>query len=145
MKADMILLLILLITSSITFADESVSWQKLTDDAFALYKEGNYKESITVTKKALDIAKQQFGPESLQAAESTGNLSALYYTQGNDVEAKKLSENAQFIRKKHGMTGVPLGLQTEAFFDRVERARQENAERTKKKGEPIEPQMELRH
>ncbi len=142
MKVNSLFLLTILFASGVVFADESQSWRKLTDEAFAFYQKGKYKEAVAVTQKALEIAKQQFGPESLQFAESTGNLAALYDIQGKTAEAKNLYDKARAIRKKHGLDGIPLGLQSEAFFDKAAKGKANAIERAKKKGEPVMPQME---
>ena len=142
MKINSLLLLVFLLLSNVAFADESLSWRKLTDKAFALYQKGSYEQSVTITKKALEIAQKQFGPESLQVAESTGNLAALCDIQGETIEAKNLFDKARDIRKKHGMVGIPLSLQSEAFFDKVEKSKANTVERAKDKDEPELPQVE---
>lgn len=97
------------------------SWKKFTEEAFRLYKNGEYEKAIQRTRDALEMAKKEFGPESLQVAESIGNLAALYEISGQTTESGALYEQARAIRTKHVQKGIPLGIQSEVFFDRVEK------------------------
>lgn len=97
------------------------SWKKFTEEAFRLYKNGEYEKAIQRTRDALEMAKKEFGSESLQVAESIGNLAALYEISGQTTESGALYEQARAIRTKHGQKGIPLGIQSEVFFDRVEK------------------------
>ena len=112
---------------SVAVAAEPVSWKGLTDQAFELYKARRYEEAVAITKQALTIAEQTFGADGLPVAESLGNLAALYRLQGKEAEAKPLKDRAVAIRKQHGLDGIPLGLESEAFFDQVARIRSEAA------------------
>ena len=110
----------LLLAAAIHAAEPvSDNWKSMSDQALVLFRNKDYAESIRVTEKALQKAEAEFGADSLQVAESAGNLSALYR-----LESKRLKDRAVAIRKKHGLQGVPLGIETEAFFDEVDRARQ---------------------
>ena len=108
-------------------AEERASWQQLTDQAMALYRQQRYAEAADVTRQALTLAEQAFGADSLPVAESLGNLAALYRVQGNTQAAAPLKERAKIIRQQHGLHGVPLGLESEAFFDEVGRHMQDTA------------------
>ncbi len=107
---------------------ENASLQKLEDQAFELFRNKQYDQAITVTQEALRIAEQQFGPDSLEAAKFLGNLGWLYRRKNKETEAKIHLDKARTIREQHGVTGVPLGIQTEAFFDEVDRLRNAAAE-----------------
>ncbi len=104
---------------------EDPSLKELEDQAFGLYKNKQYDQATVVTQKALKIAEQQFGRTSLEAAKFLGNLGWLYRLQDKEAEAKINLDKALAIRKQHGTTGVPLGIQTEAFFDEVDKRKGE--------------------
>jgi len=116
MKIRTLVFVLILSSFSLTLAAEPSSWKELNEQALRLYQKSKYMEATEVTKKALEIAKQQFGYQSLEAAESLGNLGALYEIQGNSGEAKPLYKQAREIRAKYGRKGIPLGIQTEVFF-----------------------------
>jgi hypothetical protein len=61
---------------------EGGSWKELTDQALKLYHEQRYEKAAEVTKEAWESARKQYGPESLEVAESMGSLAALYDIQG---------------------------------------------------------------
>ena len=109
-----------------------ISWKQLSDSAFKEYRKGNYSGSIHYTQQALAAARKEFGEGSLQEAESMGNLSALYR-----VESKILKEKSSAIRRKNGLDGVPLGIQSEIFFDEVQAAR------SQLKSDPQTPQQSM--
>ena len=98
---------------------QSPSWETLKEQAFSLYQARKYAEAIQVTRRALDLARKTYGEEDLKVAESIGNLAALYRLKGEESKAAALFKKARAIRNKRGVTGVPLGIQTEAFFDEV--------------------------
>ena len=120
MKITKIAILTLILVSFFicAYAQEK-TWRELTNQAFKLYVDKKYAEAIAVTKKTLEIAKKEFGPESLEVAESLGNLAALYELRHHWIKARWLSERAKAIRRKQGFIGVPLGIESEAFFDKV--------------------------
>ncbi len=100
---------------------EGPSLKELEDQAFDFYQDKQYDQAIAVTQKALQIVEQQFGSDSLEAAKFLGNLGWLYRLENNEAEAKVNLDQARAIRAQHGATGVPLGIQTEAFFSEVDR------------------------
>lgn len=116
MRIKKLVFVLILSLFSYVLAGELLSWKELNGQALRLYQKGKYMEATEVTKRALGIARQQFGSESLEAAESIGNLGALYEIQGKAEEAKPLYKQAGEIRAKYGK-GTPLGLQTEVMFD----------------------------
>lgn len=122
-----------LILTPCGWADEA-SWRKLTDDAYAIYMQdqpGHVEEGIRLTREALDLAQREFGAESLEAAESMGNLGALYRRQGAVDAGKQLIERARSIRSARGITGTHIGLElriedefmAESYAESVKQAR----------------------
>ena len=101
------------------------SLKLLKNQAFAMYRKGDYQTATQLTERAVAIAQGHYGPRSLETAEFIGNLSALHRLTGDEAKADELRKNATEIRREHGQTGVPIGIQTEAFFESVMRARRE--------------------
>ena len=112
----------------IACCSQKLELDELKKNAFILYKEGKYRESIKKTKKALSQAEHTYGNESIEAAEFIGNLSALYRIIGKTKKGEELKLRAKEIRDMHGVSGVPLGIQTEAFFERIIQHRRRVAE-----------------
>ena len=94
------------------------------NQALKFYQKKDYQNAVEVTKKALKLAQQQFGEDSLQAAEFLGNLGGLYLLQNKTKEGQELLKKARSIRDKNQVTGISLGVQSEAFFDMVDRRRE---------------------
>ena len=101
------------------FAEEGNSLNDLKKQAGQYYAAENYSKAVDVTRQALTMAQKQFGPESLEAAELLGNLGSLYLLQNKTAQGQQLLEEAKRIRDKHGFTGIPLGIQSEVFFNFV--------------------------
>lgn len=98
---------------------ETVSrWQELTQTAFELYQQGNIEQAIKITEEALDVASEDYGPESIQAAQSMGNLSALYGLVDRKEEAWHLYKKSWEIRNRYN-AGVPDDIQRAVFFEQV--------------------------
>ena len=111
------------VTAPFVAADQS-SWQDLTKQTDRLYQEHRLGEAVTVAEQTLRVAQQQFGSNSLELATSLGNLGALYRLQGRERKGVELLNQARAIRDRHGEIGIPLGVQSEAFFDLVQRRRE---------------------
>lgn len=95
---------------------DRLTLNQLEERAEQTFSVGLYELSAEATARALAIAEQQSGENSQQAAKFAGNLGALYNLLGREKEAEQLLNRARRIR---GSSGVPLGLQTEAFFERA--------------------------
>ncbi len=108
----------ILLLTAFAFAQET-SLKELKDQAFALFQQKKYQEAIDITNKALEIAEMNYGFDSAQAAEFKGNLGALYRLQGEEDKGLGLIENARILRNRLGVTGIPLGIETEAALDRM--------------------------
>jgi len=88
----------------------------LEERAEQTFSVGLYELAAAATKRALEITQERYGEQSRQVAKFAGNLGALYKLLGREKEGKQLLSRARRIR---GSSGVPLGLQTEAFFTLV--------------------------
>jgi hypothetical protein len=96
----------------------SATWEELTDQAFEYYKEKMCAEATYVTERALQIAEQTYGNESIEVTKSMDNLAALYRIQGECEKAETLSIEAKNIKLKNMRpSGISLGLASEIFFD----------------------------
>jgi tetratricopeptide (TPR) repeat protein len=109
-----------------------LSWANLKEEAWTLYKSGKYAQAIRVTKKAAEVAQQEFGKDDLRLAESLGNLGALFRRERKEQLAKLYLDQAKAIREKHRQDGLPPGIQTEEFFDRVAKLKGKAATQDKK-------------
>lgn len=94
-------------------ADQTKEWRRLTDRAYKAYQQGDYSKAQDLTMEAWGLASQQFGPNSLEAAESMGNLGVLMGLQGSGERAKLLLRNTKTIRDSHGVTDPPPGIESE--------------------------------
>ena len=64
-----------------------------------LYQAGKYAEAIPIAERALTVADDRFGADSIQVGIELNNLAALYDKQGRSVEALPLLRRAQAIRE----------------------------------------------
>ena len=63
-------------------------------------KEGSHKKAKALFEKALSLAEEDFGKESLPVADVLEKMSNLFYAQGNFYECFRLREQAKNIRAK---------------------------------------------
>ncbi|MBI3899248.1 MAG: phosphate/phosphite/phosphonate ABC transporter substrate-binding protein [Gammaproteobacteria bacterium] len=99
--------LLFVLTHGVSVASET-SWKALTEQALTVYRQGDPQRAIELTQHALLVAKAEFGAESLETAESMGNLAALYR-----VQSPRLRDSAARIREQRGRAPAPSGLQSE--------------------------------
>lgn len=93
-------------------------WQELTQEAYALYQQGDIEQAVKVTEEALASAEEEFGPESIQAAQSMGNLGALYGLLEKRQESWELYKKSAEIRDRYN-AGVPDDIQRAVFYQQV--------------------------
>src|SRR5262249_22234948 len=141
----MVPLIVAVLTLNAVIAAEEETWVHLTNDAKSLYFRGQYKQALEVTKHALEVAKKQYGLQTERTAQSLGDLGALYQHQGNEAKGNTFLRQASDIRKKLGIKGIPLSIESEEFFLRVERRKSENGLEIKKKTGKEPPVQESVH
>jgi len=76
---------------------QKVLWNELNQEAVKLYKQGQYSEATKVTKEALKVAEETFGPDHPDVAQSLNNLVELYRAQGKYAQAEPLYKRALTI------------------------------------------------
>ncbi len=78
-------------------------WVKMTDDAITLYQQRRHAEAIALAREALALAKEKFGPEHPDTAESMDNLATYLTAEGQYKEAEELYRRAlEIIEKNFG-------------------------------------------
>ena len=92
------MVLVVLFTVS-TYAQDTL-WNELNDQVVVLYQQGRYSEATKVAKEALKVAKNTFGSDHPNVAQSLNDLALLYKTQGQYTEAEPLYKQALAIREK---------------------------------------------
>jgi tetratricopeptide (TPR) repeat protein len=74
-----------------------IEWDILTQEVFELYRQGKYDRAAVVAHKALEVAKENVGPDHLSLATSLNNLAELYRATKRDKEALELVKLAERI------------------------------------------------
>ena len=74
--------------------------ERLTQQLFQLYQQGNYPEAISLAEKVLAIYEKAYGPDHPEVAKGQGNLAALYNLRGNYTKAFPLFQRAIAILEK---------------------------------------------
>jgi hypothetical protein len=108
--------------------DGKNSWKHLDDVAYKQYKNGQIEAAIKTTEQAAQIAQIEYGKESSEVATSLGNLGALHRAHGNPSKGDPLIRKAKAIRDRKGILGVPIGIQTEVFFDEAAKTKSKNVQ-----------------
>ena len=121
--------------------EDQPSFEELTRTAERLYRQQQLEAAVQAAEQALRIAERQFTADDLRMAEALGNLGALYRLQGRDDAGQPLLDRALAIRVKHGVTGIPLGMQSEAFFDLAATGKSEASKQARAHRQQPAPQM----
>ena len=75
-------------------------WDLLNQESLELYRTGEYDRAVVVTKKALEVAEKNIGPDHPDVAESLNNLALLYRIQGQYAQAEPLYQRSLAIWEK---------------------------------------------
>ena len=76
------------------------SWDDLQEKALSCYQAKKFDEAVATQKLALQDAKETFGPEHRNVAESLDNLSVYTQALGDNAEADRLYQRALAILEK---------------------------------------------
>src|SRR5436309_11103034 len=79
---------------------QEAEWKRLSQEAGALYNQGNYPQATIIFRRALDVAERTFGPDHPNVALSLNNLAALYITQSQYAQAEPLYKRSLAIKEK---------------------------------------------
>ena len=79
---------------------QEAEWKRLSQEAGALYNQGNYPQATIIFRRALDVAERTFGPDHPNVALSLNNLAALYITQSQYAQAEPLYKRSLAIWEK---------------------------------------------
>ena len=93
-------LLLLLVVPLVGADGPGIEWEILNKEVHTLYKKGDYDRAVVVAKKALEIAKENTGPNHLSVAVSLNNLASLYDHQSKYAEAEPLFKRSLAINEK---------------------------------------------
>ncbi|MDY6804190.1 MAG: CHAT domain-containing protein [Cyanobacteriota bacterium] len=74
--------------------------ERLIQQLFQLYQQGNYPEAISLAEKVLAIYEKAYGPDRPEVAQALNNLAALYNLRGNYTKAFPLFQRAIAILEK---------------------------------------------
>ena len=77
-----------------------IEWDTLNNEAMELHRQGKYDRAVVVAQKALEVAKQNVGPDHPAVATSLNNLALLYDTQGDYAKAEPLYKRSLAIGEK---------------------------------------------
>ena len=77
-----------------------IEWDILNQEVMDLHQQGNYDRAVVVAQKALEVAKENVGPDHPNVATSLNNLASLYDTQGDYAKAEPLFKRSLAIREK---------------------------------------------
>jgi len=94
---------ILLLLSGTTFVwaqGAGIEWSVLSQTAEELYRQGKYDGAVVVAQKALEVAKQNVGPDHPDVAKSLNSLGRIYERQADFAKAEPLLKRSLAIREK---------------------------------------------
>ncbi|MEJ5377094.1 MAG: tetratricopeptide repeat-containing protein, partial [bacterium] len=77
-----------------------IEWEILNQEVMELYRAGKYDRALVLAQKALEVAKQNAGPNHPDVATSLNNLALLYKTQGDYAKAEPLLKRSLAIYEK---------------------------------------------
>lgn len=96
-KCAVALVLTLLCPPSV-FAQDAISkWKALHNESEELYLKGDYDRALVVTKKALEVAENNIGPDHPAVATSLSNMAGLYRDTNRETEAEAFEQRAARI------------------------------------------------
>src|SRR6476660_9119711 len=87
------------IAGSRTSAQSTDDLSALNQQVVELYQAGKYAEAISIAERALTVAEDRFGTDSIQVGITLNNLAALCDKEGRSAEALPLLKRAQAIRE----------------------------------------------
>ncbi len=100
-SARILLTTLLIVLFVVSACAQKTLWNELNDKAATLYQQGRYSEAVNVTKEALKLAENTFGPDHPNVAQSLNNLAEFYKEIGRKDKAKRFEERAKAIRSKN--------------------------------------------
>jgi hypothetical protein len=71
-------ILLLLVGAAASAHAQSAEWERLNQEATALYQKGEYDRAVVVAKEALEAAEKAVGPNHPSVATSLNTLARLY-------------------------------------------------------------------
>ena len=93
--------LLLLSRTALVYAQGAgIEWDVLNQEAIDLYRQGKYDRAVVVAQKALEVAKQNVGPDHPDVATSLNNLALLYYARSDYAKAVPLYKRSLVITVK---------------------------------------------
>ena len=94
MYVRIVLILVICHSFFTTVSAQETSWNELTVEVLTLCQQGKYQDALKVAQRALQVAKETFGPNDPKVATSMNNLATVYRIQGNYIEAESLYKQA---------------------------------------------------
>lgn len=88
------------LATSLPLLAQSSQWDRLNSELNSLYKQGHYDQALVAAQKALQVAEQTWGPDSLNASVSLNNVATMYQSTGQYAQAEPLYRRALAIREK---------------------------------------------
>jgi CHAT domain-containing protein/Tfp pilus assembly protein PilF len=86
--------------------------RKLSAESFRLYNAGKYDEALPLVEHAVDIRRDELGPEHLDVAHSLRILAIIYRAKGETAKAEPIQQLVLSIREKRLGPEHPLVAQT---------------------------------
>jgi CHAT domain-containing protein/Tfp pilus assembly protein PilF len=86
--------------------------RKLSAESLRLYNAGRYDEALPLAERAVEIRRDELGPEHLDVAQSLGILAVIYRAKGETAEAEPIQQLVLSIREKSLGPEHPLVAQT---------------------------------
>ena len=78
----------------------ALEWEQLSNEAIALYDEEQYPEALKSAQKALDIAREAFGTDHPNVADTLYNIGVFHYYLEQYAEAENFYKQALDMREK---------------------------------------------
>ena len=115
-----------LFSASTVFGQGPVTeWEALTSEVMKLYGSGDYTQGVKVAKRALQVAKQNDGPDHPNVALSLSNLAELYEAQKEYAKAEPLyKRSVEILEKAFGQDSpflVPTLLNMASLYNNIGR------------------------
>jgi CHAT domain-containing protein/Tfp pilus assembly protein PilF len=86
--------------------------RKLSAESFRLYNAGRYDEALPLVERAVEIRRDELGPEHLDVAHSLRILAIIYRAKGETAKAKPIQQLVLSTREKRLGPEHPLVAQT---------------------------------
>jgi len=118
------ILILLLMAVSVSFPAGSAEeeWERLTAESFELFRQGRYDDAIRISREALAVTEEAFGPGHPNIARSMNNLGAMLSKHGDTAEAERLLTGAldileESLGRDHPGTASTLNNLAEFYSD----------------------------